>query len=117
MSKDQPVNSSINQSAAVTTSNSEYKNRMLSLYPQMEYHGKQMVLEALDHPSRTIFAYDLDAFANDGVLLTSVGTIKYKDAQEQDITRKFEATFVTNNEALFYLALKLDGQSVTVPTP
>jgi len=111
MSKDQPVNSSINQSVAVTASNSEYKNRMRSLYPQMEHHGKQMVLETLDHPRRTIFAYDLDAFANDGVLLTSVGTIKYKDAQETDITRKFEATFVTNNETLFYMALKLDGQT------
>lgn len=108
MNKNQPGNLPV----AVTVTNSEYKNRMLGLYPQMEHHGKQMVLEALDHPSRTIFAYDPDAFANDGVLLTSVGTIKYKDALEKDITQKFEATFVTNNETLFYLALKLDGQTV-----
>ena len=110
MNKNQPGNLPVNQPVAVTVSNSEYKNRMRSLYPQMEYHGKQMVLEALDHPSRTIFAYDLDAFANDGVLLTSVGTIKYKDAQEKDIAQKFEVTFVTNNESLYYLALKLDGK-------
>lgn len=114
VNKKQPTsqNQPVNQAAAITASNSEYKNRMYSLQPQMEQHGKKMVLEALDNPKRTIFAYDPEGFTNDGVLLTSVGTVKYKDAQEKDITRKFEATFVTDNEGLYYLALKLDGQTV-----
>ena len=108
VNKNQPVN----QATAITVSNSEYKNRMNALFPQLEYHSKQMVLEALDHPERPLFIYDQDAFVNDGVLLTSCGTVTYKDAQDQEHSQGFEATLVMNGEVLYYLMLKLDGEAL-----